>query len=73
VAGLGVSVLGLHSVGAGMKISARRRVSGASEHGHHALWRRKVSGIDCQGFGRFILRAVHENELDRPLSQPTVM
>jgi len=51
VAGLGVSVLGLHSVLAENENIAAR-VSGASQHGHHALWRRKVSGIDCQSFGR---------------------
>jgi DNA-binding transcriptional LysR family regulator len=73
VAGLGVSVLGIHSTATGMRILQ-------PEEGFPAL-----SGMDIMLYGEekfegsiakasvnFILRAVHENELDQPLNQPTM-
>jgi DNA-binding transcriptional LysR family regulator len=73
VAGLGASVLGIHSTATGMRILQ-------PEEGFPAL-----SGMDIMLYGEekfegsiakasvnFILRAVHENELDQPLNQPTM-
>ena len=74
VAGLGMSVLGVHSVLAEMKILQ-------PEEGFPELRRmdimlcgeEKFQGSIAKALVGFILRAVHENERDRPLSQPTIV
>ena len=74
VAGLGVSVLGLHSVGAGMKILQPEEGFPKLRSMDIMLYgEEKFQGSIAKALVGFILRAVHENELDRPLSQPTVM
>jgi DNA-binding transcriptional LysR family regulator len=74
VAGLGVSVLGLHSVPTEMKILQPEE--GFPElHGMDIMLygEEKFQGSIAKALVGFILRAVHENELDRPLSQPTIV
>lgn len=67
-----MSVLGFHSTGAEMKILQPEE--GFPELGSMDIMlygKEKFQESIARALVDFILRAVHENELDRPLSQPT--
>jgi hypothetical protein len=74
VAGLGVSVLGLHSVLAEMKILQPEEGFPELRSMDVMLYgEEKLQGSIAKAMVGFILRAVHENEPGRPLSQPTTV
>jgi DNA-binding transcriptional LysR family regulator len=71
VAGLGVSVLGLHSVGTEMKILQPEEGFPELRSMDIMLYgEEKFQGSIAKALVAFILRAVRKTELDRPLSQP---
>jgi hypothetical protein len=73
VAGLGVSVLGIHSTAIGMRILQPEEGFPALSGMEIMLYgEEKFEGSIAKALVNFILRAVHENELDQPLSQPTI-
>ncbi len=74
VPGLGVSVLGLHSALAEMKILQPEEGFPELRSMDIMLYaEEKFQGSIAKALIGFILGAVHENERDRPLSQPTIV